>query len=152
MTVAGLFRLRRALAVAAVAFAALPAHAQSVAPAPEPDCTTYPCGRVLSIAQTTVTTGWTRLGTTVNDGSPGSQGNVVQYRIGPGFTNQGAVLLGSAGGAQYGKTPNSYQAPRWNVAVKLDSGQVRTVSLAFEPFVREGDRVRVVGSNVELVE
>jgi hypothetical protein len=36
--------------------------------------------------------------------------------------------------------------------VKLDSGQTRIVSLAFEPYVREGDYVRVVGNNVELVD
>jgi hypothetical protein len=38
------------------------------------------------------------------------------------------------------------------VTVKLDNGQVRVVSLGFEPYVREGDRVRVSGNNVELLD
>jgi outer membrane lipoprotein SlyB len=62
------------------------------------------------------------------------------------------VLLGSSGGANYRKSPNSYEKPQWQVTVKLDSGRTRVLTLAYEPYVREGDRVRVAGNNVELVD
>jgi hypothetical protein len=38
------------------------------------------------------------------------------------------------------------------VTVKLDSGRSRVLTLAYEPYVREGDRVRVAGNSVELVD
>ena len=123
------------------------------------DCASYPCGRVESIRQTTVKQTWTPLGagvgTGANLGGPtgGDAGAVTStFKIGPGFSNQGMVLLGAAGGAQYKKTPNSYEQPQWEVSVKLEGGRTRTVFMRYEPFVRNGDRVRVVGSNVELVD
>ena len=135
------------------------ARAQPGNGAPEADCSSYPCGRVESIRQTTVKQTWTPLGAGVGIGG-GSAGGLTggdaaavtsTFKIGPGLSNQGMVLLGAAGGAQYTKTPNSYQQPQWEVSVKLDGGRTRTVNMRYEPFVREGDRVRVVGSNVELV-
>jgi outer membrane lipoprotein SlyB len=62
------------------------------------------------------------------------------------------VMLGAGGGATYRKSPNAYEQPRWEVTVKLDSGQKRVVTVAYEPFVREGDRVRIAGNNLELVD
>jgi len=131
------------------------AAAQTSASTLAPDCTTYPCGHVESIVQSTTTEGWTPLGAGTYN-STGMGGNppaaVTTYQFGPGLKPGGLVVQGAAGGAAYQKTPSSYQKPRWNVTVKLDSGQKRIVSLAFEPYVREGDYVRVVGNNVELVD
>ncbi len=62
------------------------------------------------------------------------------------------MVLGAAGGADYKRTPESYEQRRWDVVVKLDSGGVRIVSLSYEPYVREGDRVRISGNNVELLD
>ena len=62
------------------------------------------------------------------------------------------VVLGASGGAVYHKSPNAYEQPRWEVTVKLDSGQKRVLTVAYEPFVREGDRVRVAGNSLELVD
>ena len=62
------------------------------------------------------------------------------------------MLLGAGGGAAYRKTPNQYDQPRWEVTIKLDNGQKRVVTVAYEPFVREGDRVRVAGNSLELVD
>jgi outer membrane lipoprotein SlyB len=45
-----------------------------------------------------------------------------------------------------------YEKPRWEVTVRMDNGQPRIVSLAYEPYVQEGDRVRISGRNVELIE
>jgi hypothetical protein len=115
------------------------------------------CGKVDSIRQTTANQQWTPLGTGVGvGGAPSSIGDqpsaVTSYRIGPGFSNQGMVVLGSAGGAAYKKTPNSYEQKRWEVTVKMDMGGTRTVVLSYEPYVQEGDHVRISGNNLELVE
>jgi hypothetical protein len=114
------------------------------------------CGKVESIRQTTARQQWTPLGSGVGVGGVPDLGSapagVTSYKIGPGLSNQGLVVLGSAGGAAYKKTPNSYEQVRWEVTVKLDAGGVRIVTLSYEPFVREGDRVRVAGNNVELLE
>jgi hypothetical protein len=125
------------------------------APAPSIDCGA--CGKVETIRQTTVSQQWTPLGTGVGiSGAPVSPGEspagVASYKIGPGLSNQGMVVLGAAGGAAYSKTPGSYERPRWEVTVKLDTGALRVVSLSYEPYVREGDRVRVAGNNVELLD
>jgi hypothetical protein len=114
------------------------------------DCSTFPCGRVESIVQTTVRQAWTPLG---SQSSFYSDSKVTtSFQIGPDLSNQGIVMLGAGGGAAYKKTPNSYEQPRWEVTVKLDSGQKRVLTVAYEPFVREGDRVRVAGNSLELVE
>jgi len=131
-------------------------QAQTAAGTLVPDCSSYPCGRVESIRQSTVKQTWTPLGGGVggNGGGPtgGGPGAVTStFKIGPGLSNQGMVLLGAAGGAEYKKTPNSYEQVQWEVTVKLDSGRTRTVLMRYEPYVREGDRVRVVGASVELI-
>ena len=114
------------------------------------DCSSFPCGRVESIVQTTVRQAWTPLG---SGSSFYSDSKVTtSFQIGPDLSNQGMVMLGAGGGAAYKKTPSSYEQPRWEVTVKLDSGQKRVLTVAYEPFVREGDRVRVAGNSLELVE
>ena len=114
------------------------------------DCSSFPCGRVESIVQTTIKQQWTPLG---SGSSFYSDSKVTtSFKIGPDLSNQGMVMLGAGGGAAYKKTPNSYEQPRWEVTVKLDTGQKRVVTVAYEPFVREGDRVRVAGNSLELVD
>lgn len=114
------------------------------------DCSSFPCGRVESIVQTTVKQSWTPLGS--GSSFYGDAKVTTSFQIGPDLSNQGIVVLGAGGGAAYKKTPNSYDQPRWEVTVKLDSGQKRVVTVAYEPFVREGDRVRVAGNSLELVD
>jgi outer membrane lipoprotein SlyB len=114
------------------------------------DCSSFPCGRVESIAQTTIKQSWTPLGS--GSSFYGDSKVTTSFQIGPDLSNQGMVMLGAGGGAAYKKTPNSYEQPRWEVTVKLDNGQKRVVTVAYEPFVREGDRVRVAGNSLELVD
>ena len=79
-------------------------------------------------------------------------GTSTQIQFGPGFSNQGLVVLGAAGGAMYAQRPSEYRRQRWDVTLKLDNGQTRVVSLKFEPLVvQEGDYVRVSGNSIELV-
>ncbi len=138
-------------APAAPAVTATPAIPPSVVAT---DC--GPCGRIESIRQSTVKQQWTPLGTGVGVGGVpdvgGSPAGVTSFKIGPGLSNQGMVVLGSAGGGAYKKAPNAYEPKRWDVTVKMDSGAVRIVTLSYEPFVHEGDRVRVSGNSVELLE
>jgi len=145
---------------AAAAFAALvagvagPAGAQASAPLAAADCGA--CGKVESIHLSTTRQQWTPLGTGVGVGSTPSLGDApasaTAFRIGPGLSNQGMVMLGAAGGAAYKKTPEAYERQHWDVTVRLDSGGVRVVSVSYEPYVKEGDRVRIAGNSVELLE
>ena len=137
-----------ALAFAAAFVALPPAQAQKGSAGSE--CSSFPCGRVESIVQTTVKQSWTPLGTGAGFNSDGKV--VTSFQIGPDLSNQGMVMLGAGGGAAYRKSPNAYEQPRWEVTVKLDSGQKRVVTVAYEPFVREGDRVRVAGNSLELID
>jgi hypothetical protein len=63
----------------------------------------------------------------------------------------GIVMIGAAGGAAYAKRPNSYQKPHWDVTVALDGGGNRVVQQRYEPYVKEGDRVRIIGTQLELI-
>lgn len=139
--------------LAALAFAGLVTGAPSALAQSgntKPDCSSFPCGVVESIRQTTVKESWTPLGTGAGFDADGRA--VTSFQIGPGMSNKGMVLLGAGGGAAYRKSPNAYEQPRWEVTVKLDGGQKRVVTVAYEPFVREGDRVRVAGNSLELVD
>jgi hypothetical protein len=148
MPLAGV-RLRAFAVAAALAAAAAPlVYAQKGNTGS--DCSTFPCGRVESIVQTTIKQSWTPLG---SGSSFYSDSKVTtSFQIGPDLSNQGMVMLGAGGGAAYKKTPNSYEQPRWEVTVKMDSGPKRVLTVAYEPFVREGDRVRVAGNSLELVD
>ena len=116
--------------------------------APSDDC--GQCGKVMSIRQTMVKEQWTPLGGGASFDSDARA--ATMFQIGPGLSNQGKVMVGAAGGAAYQKSPNAYEKPRWEVTVKMDNGQTRVTSLAYEPYVQEGDRVRLLGRNVELIE
>lgn len=144
-------RLRVVRAAAALLASAFAVLAAAQAPSPAGDCDAFPCGRVESIVQTTVKDSWTPLGTTGSVGGDNRGAAVTSFEIGPGMSNKGMVLLGAAGGAVYRKAPNAYEKPQWQVTVRLDSGRTRVLTLSFEPYVREGDRVRVAGNHVELV-
>ena len=107
------------------------------------------CGRIESIRTATARETWTPLGGVTMPSNPTDQpGRVTsQYN----FTTGNMVLLGAAGGAGYAKRPNAYERPRWEIRVKMDGGTIRTVTHDYEPALREGDRVRVYGTQLELV-
>ena len=96
------------------------------------------CGKVESIRVATANQQWTPLGTGVGVGGVPSLGDtpagITSYKIGPGLSNQGMVVLGSAGGAAYKKTPNSFEQRRWEVTVRMDAGGMRILSLSYEPY------------------
>ncbi len=121
-----------------------------------PGCETG-CGTIQSIAAVAERQEWTPLGTVSPGGSGianlgGMSGTSTQISFGPGFSNQGLVVLGAAGGAVYAQRPSEYRRQRWDVTIRMDNGQTRVVTLRSEPLlVQEGDYVRVSGNSLELV-
>jgi outer membrane lipoprotein SlyB len=115
------------------------------------------CGTVQKIVPVSERQQWTPLGSVNNSaayggGPTGEAGSSTMFSIGPGFTNKGMVVVGAAGGAAYAQKPSEYQRQRWDVTIRMDSGPPpRVVNLAYEPFFQEGDRVRVFGNQLELV-
>jgi hypothetical protein len=138
-----------------VAFAALLAVlVATVARAQPPGDACDACGVVQSIVMTTERQQWTPLGSTgVNTVTPSGRMTdaTTQFSIGPQLKNQGLVVVGAAGGAAYAKRPNAYEKPRWDVTVKMDRGGIRVIPQSYEPMLREGDRVRVQGTQLDLV-
>lgn len=121
------------------------AAAQTATPAPCGNCAV-----ITSIRMSTEEEQWTPLGVV---SSPSSLTDPVQARSTFAFGNEGPklVMIGAAGGAVYAKRPNAYQRPRWDVTVRMDSGDTRVIAQRYEPLLREGDRVRVLGTQLELI-
>ena len=109
------------------------------------------CGKVDSIRQVTNKDQWTPLGSVPSSSDLGPTG-VAVYQIGPGFSNQGQVLLGAAGGGVYQTRANQRNVTRWEVVVKMDDGSMRSVIQSYEPLYVVGDRVHVFGTQLELVQ
>jgi len=138
-------RHRGCLVIAALlAATALPALAQA-----QEKCTN--CGRVESVREYTAKSGWTPLGATASAGANPGAADAGRVSTQYNFSTGNVVLLGAAGGAGYAKRPNSYERPRWEIAVRMDDGSRRTVTHDYEPVMQAGDRVRVYGTQLELM-
>jgi hypothetical protein len=140
----------RFLAALPLLIAVAGAAAQST-PATDPSCSN--CGVIVSIQMSEQDEQWEPLGVVSSRGSLTSPGDMQArsaFSLGPDG-NRGLVYIGSAGGAMYAKRPNSYRKPRWDVTVKMDAGNTRVVPQRYEPLLREGDRVRVLGTQLDLI-
>jgi hypothetical protein len=134
---------------------ASPVAAQTTAPGGAPgDCDR--CGKIESIRPVTAKDSWTPLGTVsatpLGDGTATTPSGVTMFQIGPGFSKQGTVLIGAAGGAAYRTRPSELNAKRWEIVVRMEAGGARSFIQNYEPMLREGDRVRVMGTQLELVQ
>ena len=115
------------------------------------------CGKVEVIRQASGPSNqWTPLGSMPSVGAGASDlrpSDVsTQYRIGRDLSNQGQVTIGAAGGAVYQTRPTPRTGTRWEILVRMDDGTVRTVNQNYEPLLQVGDRVRVFGTQIELVQ
>jgi hypothetical protein len=127
------------------------AFAQGPAPSSQASCDN--CGVVQSIQTSTQEEQWTPLGSVATGSTPTSGGTESRSMF--AFDKKGKremVTIGAAGGAVYAKRPTSYQRTRWDVTINMDAGGTRVVQQRYEPFVREGDHVRVQGTQIELVD
>jgi hypothetical protein len=141
------------LLLAFLAFAPLQAGAQD-ATAQDPSAPCANCGTVTGIEKTTVQEQWTALGTVTPGAVSAQSAGSEEMRSAFAFNKQGGremVFLGAAGGAVYSKRPNAYQKPRWDVSVKMDTGGTRVIQQTYEPLLKEGDRVRIYGTQIELI-
>ena len=150
-------------ALAALVLSGAAARADAQAPPALPS-TTVPkagdaapcdrCGTIQAIRQVTTKDQWTPLGTVSSSGTGGSDiapRAVTQYQIGRDLSKQGTVVLGAAGGAAYQSRPSGLNAARWEIVVRMDEGSPRTVTQNYQPLMQPGDRVRVFGTQVELL-
>ena len=120
---------------------------------PPPSCDR--CATVESIHQTTTSEQWTPLGSVTSraDSSAATTPSAVTaFKIGPGLSNQGQVMIGAAGGGVYQTRPSVRNATRWEIAVRMDDGTTRSVLQNYEPLLKVGDRVRVFGTQLELIQ
>jgi len=153
---------RRVIAVLLLAGAASPLAAQTGTPVPPPGAPkpTSPeacdrCGTIASIRQAASKDSWTPLGTVSSSGGAGTSDlapmAVTQYQVGRDLSKQGTVVLGAAGGMAYQSRPSALNVQRWELVVHMDDGSVRTVTQNYQPMLQSGDRVRVFGSQIELL-
>ena len=140
----------------ALAVLALPVAAQTPQPAAAAGSECDRCGKIESIRPVTAKDTWTPLGTVSStpqgEGTTGTPSGVTMYKIGPGFSKQETLVIGAAGGAAYRTRPSELNVKRWEIVVRLDAGGSRAVVQNYEPMLREGDRVRVMGNQLELVQ
>lgn len=132
-------------AMAAIAFvaasfvAATPAQAQK-------QC--HDCGVVRSVQQIEQSGGSSGGGAVIG----GVLGGVLGHQIGSGRGNTVATIAGAAGGAVVGNQVerNRNSTRSWDVRVRMDSGNSRTLHYSSQPQVREGDRVKLIDGGRSL--
>jgi len=144
----------RATALAYVLLAASVASAPVLAQGTPDSCDN--CGKVVKVTMaTSEATAWRPLGTvaagSVGDdlAQPGRTTTTFQFT--PGEKKPQMVALGAAGGVAYTKQSRDYQRPRWDIAIRMDGGEMRTISTDYDPLVQDGDRVRVFGTQLERI-
>ncbi len=109
------------------------------------------CGKVEAVRQATTKDSWTPLGSVPTSSDLGPTG-VAVYQIGKGFSNEGQVFIGAAGGGVYQSQAKQRNATRWEIVVKMDDGSVRSIIQNYEPLFVAGDRVHVFGTQIELLQ
>ena len=81
----------------------------------------------------------------------GAVGGLLGNKLGKGKGL--AMVLGAAGGAFAGhQIEKQVRADkRWEIALRLDDGSLRTLPSEVEPMWRAGDRVRIVDNNLQAI-
>lgn len=126
---------------------AAPPTQVAVAPqvAAAPKCSD--CGVVESVQEVDEKGQATGVGAVVG----GVAGAVIGNQIGHGSGKTLARVLGAAGGAVVGHQVerNARASKRYDIAVRMEDGELRTVSQEQQPTWRAGDKVRVVDNALQ---
>jgi outer membrane lipoprotein SlyB len=79
----------------------------------------------------------------------GVVGGVLGHQIGSGRGNTVATVAGAAGGAYVGNEieKNKKKKSYYNVVIRMDNGQTRTIQYGSQPPAREGERVKILDGN-----
>lgn len=128
-------------AVAAESTQATPTRvAAAEAPRPAPQICAD-CGKVTTVQMVHEEGEGTGLGVVAG----GVVGGVLGNQIGRGTGRKIATVAGAAGGAYVGHQAEKSMksTKRWDVAVRMESGDTRMFSFDHEPIVRVGDYVKV---------
>jgi len=135
-------------AAAAASMMALGAQATAQVPAPAPHAAPKPCsncGTVQSINYVEEKGQGSGLGMIAG----GVVGGVLGHQIGSGRGNTVATVAGAAGGAYVGNEieKNKKKKSYYNVVIRMDNGQTRTIQYGSQPPAREGERVKILDGN-----
>lgn len=81
-------------------------------------------------------------------------GGLLGNQVGKGSGRTIATLIGIAGGAYAGHQVEKTQrtSSRWEVGVRMENGEYRTVTLDAEPVWRTGDKVRLQGNRLVMAD
>lgn len=84
----------------------------------------------------------------------GVVGGLLGNQVGKGSGRTIATLIGIAGGAYAGHQVEKTQrtTSRWEVGVRMENGEYRTVTLDAEPVWRTGDKVRLQGNRLVMAD
>lgn len=104
------------------------------------------CGEVLSVKRVVLEGQGSGLGAV----GGGVVGGVVGNQIGNGSGRDIATFAGVVGGAIIGNKieKNSKRTVRYDIAVRMDSGEVRTIRQSSAPYAAPGDKVRIVNGEI----
>jgi len=76
----------------------------------------------------------------------GIVGGVLGHQIGSGHGNTAATIIGAGAGAYAGNQveKNAKKKSYWVVAVRLDDGEKRSITMGSKPAYKKGDRVKIL--------
>ena len=106
------------------------------------------CGRVQSIRQVEEKGKTSGLGAVAG----GVVGGVIGHQIGGGTGRTVATIAGAGGGAYVGNKveQNRNTKTKWEVTLKMDTGNTRIFTYSNPPTVKEGERVKLVDGGRRL--
>src|SRR5690349_25029209 len=81
-------------------------------------------------------------------------GGVLGHQVGSGRGNDVATAAGAVGGAVAGneiEKQNQAMASYYRITIDMDRGNTETVNVANPAGLRPGNRVKVIGNNIEIV-
>ena len=106
------------------------------------------CGRVQSIRQVEEKGKTSGVGAVAG----GVLGGVIGHQIGGGTGRTVATIAGAGGGAYVGNKveQNRNTKTKWEVTLKMDSGNTRIFTYSNPPTVHEGERVKLVDGGRRL--